>query len=1251
MASEGALHSGTDTAGSGGVSPSPKAMDEETHELSGSLQRPARPGLLARLLHGLRRARRGTPLPSSIGRYRVVRKIGEGGMGSVYEAVDEVLGRRIAIKRLKAVDESARRRFWREARAAARLSHPNVCALFEVGEDASGPFLAMELLAGEPLSARLRRGPMAVEDVVALGAGILAALSAIHDSGLVHRDLKPSNVYLTPHGPRLLDFGLVQAMRAAPSAVVLQRVAPQPALGDASVTDSLLLVGTPRYMAPEQILGQPLDGRADLFAAGAVLYEALAGRPAFAGRTALEVFAATLHDPPPPLTGPAARLDSVIRRALAKQPAERFATAQEMAEVLHRAAAPEPARPPQALPEAAATLFCGRDAELAWLDERLAAALSGAGGVAFVTGERGAGKTALVGEMLRRVRASGLAITVAAGRCFEREGPSEALQPFLDAMGRLFGTASGREHAVELVKTFAPTVGVLMPAALVPDPDGSLHRQTAGATRERMIREAGDFMEAATRLFPVLLLLEDLQWADPVSVELLCHLGRRAARQRILILCTLRLSEVESRNVPLHRGMLDLGTAGQGHRLELGPLGVDDLEQWIERRFPGNDFAAPLASLVHARSEGLPLFVRSLLELLAGRGDIAARADGFRLARGLAELDLEPSRDVKDLVRAHLATLPAEDRELLAAASILGKEFSSAIARALVGGDELDLEERLKRLSRLHRVLEGRVEEELPDGTMGTRYRFAHGLYQRVLYEDLVAPRRAELHRRAGELLVRHWGENAPTLAVELAEHFARGRVTSRAVHFRTLAGEHAERRFAGAEAAEHYTAALQIVERLPPAEAQPLEAALHGRRASARLMQARFDEAARDYQAMLEWARAAGLPAAECEALSGLCNAHFFEQRLDAMTARAGEALAAAERLGSPHHVAEAQGRVAQAMVMEGRLGAAREALDRVIAAARRSGSLRALQLGLVYRGFVHYWNAEYQAAERLMAEALGVCEERGDGFEAFAVRMFIGMAKVNLGRISEALGDLERALALAGRNGDRFWQPRLVSQLGWVHRELSDVGRARELDARAVALARESPSPWTPEMDALLNLCVDRVRAGDRAGAAALIERLQADRSRGSWFRWMIDLRFEAAAAEYHAARGEPDATLERAARLEAVAAGIGATNYVCTAARIAADVALAGGADAHLATIRLERALAALSGIRAPLETWKARRVLGLLRRQAGDVEAARAEFAAAAADVGVIADGVVEGFLRQTFLGSPAVREVLTEAGRA
>ena len=275
---------------------------------------------------GSRDGAAGAELPSRFGHYAIARKLGEGGMGVVYAARDERLERSVALKTMSSVtsDDSARRRFWREARAAASVNHPNICQIYEIGEDGGELFIAMELLEGESLADRLKRGPMSVSDSVPIGLGILAALSALHARGIVHRDLKPSNVFLTPNGVKLLDFGLA-------------RPESEPTLGTmAGLTQTGMVMGTPRYMAPEQMTGDPIDGRTDVFAAGAIMFEMLAGRPAFGGRNIVEILNATMQEQPPALTGsPAvAAVDRVIRHALAKRPADRPASADAMADEL-----------------------------------------------------------------------------------------------------------------------------------------------------------------------------------------------------------------------------------------------------------------------------------------------------------------------------------------------------------------------------------------------------------------------------------------------------------------------------------------------------------------------------------------------------------------------------------------------------------------------------------------------------------------------------------------------------------------------------------------------------------------------------------------------------------------------------------------------------------------------------------------------------------------------------------------------------
>jgi serine/threonine protein kinase/tetratricopeptide (TPR) repeat protein len=245
-------------------------------------------------------------------------------MGVVYEARDERLERTVAVKTMSMLgNDTARKRFWREARAAASVNHPNVCQIYEIGEDRGELFIAMELLEGQPLAEHLLHGAISVSRAVSIGLDMLAALSALHARGVIHRDLKPSNVFITPHGVKLLDFGL-----ARPEVESTRSMA--------DLTQTGVVMGTPRYMAPELVTGDVVDTRSDLFSAGAILFEMLAGRPAFDGRTVADVIHATVYEHPPALSGSptVAAIDRVIRRALAKRPGDRLPSADVMAEEL-----------------------------------------------------------------------------------------------------------------------------------------------------------------------------------------------------------------------------------------------------------------------------------------------------------------------------------------------------------------------------------------------------------------------------------------------------------------------------------------------------------------------------------------------------------------------------------------------------------------------------------------------------------------------------------------------------------------------------------------------------------------------------------------------------------------------------------------------------------------------------------------------------------------------------------------------------
>ena len=270
-------------------------------------------------------------------------------------------------------------------------------------------------------------------------------------------------------------------------------------------------------------------------------------------------------------------------------------------------------------------------------------------------------------------------------------------------------------------------------------------------------------------------------------------------------------------------------------------------------------------------------------------------------------------------MRQQLEGLAGEEREILEVASVAGREFLSPVIAHLVGRDGRRVEEDLRRLGRVRRLIVESGEETLPDGTLATRYRFAHGLYQSVLRDDLVASRRLQLHREVAARLVHHWGAEAPRIATEIARHCEEGRDHEGAVAFRGHAGDNAARLFAYAEAEEHYDWAFRSFEKLP-AESRPAAAiSLHQRRGRVRLAQARFDDATADFESMLGAARGTGAAAAERAALAGLCDTLFFAQRVEAMAARARELLEVARRAGGETGTAEAHARIGQVLVVRG--------------------------------------------------------------------------------------------------------------------------------------------------------------------------------------------------------------------------------------------------------------------------------------------------------------------------------------------
>ena len=1180
--------------------------------------------------------------------YRLLSKVGEGGMGQVFKAEDTKLGRHVALKLLSPntnQDSMAKRRLLSEAQSASVLNHPNVVTIYAIEEDAGSDFIVMEFVEGDTLTAHLAlNGALPLKQLVDVGIQIADALDAAHSIGLIHRDIKPSNILITPKGvAKVADFGLAKLVRLGED---VDREAQTLA---ANLTGPGMVLGTAGYMSPEQTRGEPLDLRSDIFSLGSVLYEAATRTRAFSGPSVLTVMhAIAAIDPAPPskLRPELPReFDMIVERALAKDRLMRYSSAAELADALRNLRSTLtgtwsgfPIVYDADLIDRSLPSFVGREPEMRRLEGFLKQAIEGSGRVVFITGEPGIGKTSLSDEFLRRVRKQQPGLLISRGRCVEQYGTGEAYLPFLDSMGELL-QAPGRERIAAILRTYAPTWCMELPTAFASS--GSLEKlqqETIGATKERMMREMGDALGMLATSSPVVLVFEDLHWADPSSVDLLRHLCQRIGTQRMLIAGTFRPEDLERTGHPLKSYKVEMQAHNLCDEIALGSLDREHIADYLDATFSPNDFPSELTSLIHEKTEGHPLFATNLLQYLGERGDLAKVNGRWALARPLSEMHLEAPESVRAMISKKIDALSAEERRALQYASVEGTEFLSTVSAKLLGVDEIDLEELLAQVGKTHRLIETLGEEELPDGSLTTRYRFAHALYQNFLYGDLVNKRRVSLHQQAGEQLVLHYGKRAPQLATQLALHFERGRDFVRAVEYLIHAGDHAAKLYGYAEAEKHYSKALALVDKLPEESQVETLATLYQKRGTVNHALSNFAQAADDLTKMLDQARAIGSLELQSAALNALTMALFFSHRLDETVARAKEALEIAEQAGSETLRVETTLLIGLKHLCYGELKEAKVFLDDVVTTARRLNHKPALMGGVTWRSCLHFFQSEYDLAVEKATEGRQLASELRDGFLMLTALFFIGLSQGNLGRMSASLKTLNEAMDIARRNGDLFWYPRMPNCIGWIYRELQDFEAARRHNDDGIEISRRH-HVLEAEANSLINRGIDCTQAGDLACTDAAFHEVRDIFERDAWFRWRYNIRLEAASAEHWLRQGDFEKAREYVSRLMETATEHEVHKYKGVAHRLMGEISIASG-DPAGAGEHFDAALAELKNYPAPLVAWRVYAGAARAKAASGDISGAEDASSRASEIVNSIAANVADEKLRATFLAATA-----------
>jgi len=1050
----------------------------------------------------------GEPLPEGHvlgGRYRLDGLLGIGGMGQVYRARDTALERDVAVKLLAGPETAdARQRFLREARAAAALNHPHIVAVHDLGEEEGRLFLVMELVAGGNLR---ESAQVPLASAVEIARQVALGLAHAHGHGLVHRDVKPANVLVQESGERpvvkLADLGLAVSSGGR---------------GGTRLTLEGAIVGTVAYLAPEQALGRAVDGRADLYSLGVVLYELVTGRLPFDGNP-IAIISQHLHAPvvPPrsyrPDLDPA--LDAIILRLLAKDPGQRFATAAELAVALGelmtpsqvglwRAAVGEP--PPGAMLDALVRgRIVGRETELEQLRDLWRRAMQRNGHLALVAGEAGAGKTRLTSELAVYARLGGA--VVLGGGCYEYEATTPYL-PFVEALRRWVHDVPG----FELSRLIGDKAAAL--ARLAPELEtrlGPLPVVPPLAPHEERLRLFDHFarwLQALAGTSGVLLVLDDLQWADQGTLQLLHYVLRNLRAEPLLVLAACREEEVGPEH-PLSVAFDGLHRERLATRLHLDRLDLDGTAA-VLAAMSGQAAVAPgLAAAIYRETEGNPFFIEETMKTLIEQGVIYRQGGEWHRHE---EVDIHVPEGVRSLISRRIDRLPAVCRDALHAAAALGKVFRFDELHAVQGGDEGPL------LDALEEAVKSQLIGEQPD----ERFVFTHDKIREVLYDGLGDIRRRRLHRQVGERLLAHYGAaRAAAHAQVLAHHFHLGGDHERGLEWALRAAEKAEAVYATNEAIESYGRALECARALGrPIDEGRIERALGDAvndLGNARTGAAHYERAlalATDEAQRLELHVDIGCSYVQIGDPRGLPHLQLAIERLDPAT----HPLQTANALGGLGRYEHLAGQHRHAVELLERAWAIAEPLadsrteDRLLSflagahqhlaqyrqsnawawrCVERGAALRAPHLETIGLEFL----AENEASGRLplareyARRELEIAERIQAGSRQTWSEFVTGFVLTNQGHLTEGEAHLEHGLEIARRLGESRIEQILLGMLLVNLVEQGNVERAREIAPPLVPAADSSGMIWL-RLEARRTTAYFELHCGDAAQAIALAE-----------------------------------------------------------------------------------------------------------------------------------------------------------------
>jgi len=979
----------------------------------------------------------------TVSHYKILEKLGEGGMGVVYKAIDLKLNRQVAIKflpRFTTVNSEDRERFKIEALAAAALNHPNLTTIHSIEENKDDPFIVMEYIEGEDLKKQIKSESISFEEIKSVAIQTCEGLLAAHEKGIIHRDIKTSNIMLTKKGQvKIMDFGLAKIISGT------------------QVTKETKTLGTAAYMSPEQAQGEKVGSQTDIWSFGVVLYEMLTGRLPFPGDYEQAVIYSILNEDPKPIDQNSKRRTSesfiqIAMRCLQKSKAQRY---NSFAEVLSELRLEKQQTSSgnkinsriEFIKQSAIDeedIFTGREDELKILYQKFKEIETTGESTILIYGESGIGKSQFISKAQHEI--DSLGINTIQGRCLYKEG-GLPYHPFVSGIKNSIRNFNETFIESLLQNSLSKGINVTTRISHIKSFLNLSDESVALLHKEQLWDSVVLLLKILSIEHPLILILDDLQWSDKTTLGLFSFIARNISNLPILQIGIYRSSSTISDEIIdeeyIFESLRQLKLEGVAHQIDLDGLTEIETTKFVYKLFGSEKVSQNLIRKIYKHTEGLPLFISELVNLLKEKKLVYLDEEVWKLKKD-QQLRFV-SNKIKDVIFQRVSGLDKDLNEILEIASCEGEYFLSETISACLNINRISLLKQLQVLETKYNLI--RHEKNL--------YRFNHMMVREVLYDSILYELREEYHRMISSYLINNYSTK-DEYAARIAHHLISSNQEEKSLEYFIRAANLARDLHANDDALESYQKATNIINKLTSADPSLL-IEVEERLGDVNHSMGNAREALNHYSTFLKLARQLSNRTSEIKALRKSAESNQILGNIKTASDLCSEAIEISIAVKNDKQLIHSMNTMAFIRAAKGEYDRTIKISEEALTISRNINDSLNESISLSNLGLAYWHMGNYSSAMKYFNEAINIQRSIGDNLGLSTTLNFIAMSYWKVGEYKKALDDATESVKIKELVADYRKIPGSLNVIGDIYRSLNDIDKAIEFHTKSLTMATE--------------------------------------------------------------------------------------------------------------------------------------------------------------------------------------------------